>query len=266
MRNVSRRVRAIGLSSLALAAFLLPASLRSQENTSASARAPLTASEIVKNLEERNRTRTQALHRFEGSRTYSLHYRGFPHSYDAEMVVNVTYQSPANKEFTVVSQSGSKLLIDHVLKKMIESEKEAVQQQSRTELTEQNYEFTMAGYEETPQGANYVLSVSPRSKNKFLYRGKIWVDASDFAVTRIEAAPAQNPSFWIKKTDIRHAYKKVGDFWLPAENHSQSSMRVGGRADLSIEYKDYKIIAADPLPSPTERLAHTAAPKPVAAE
>ena len=254
------------MSSLVLFVLLGYASLRAQENTSPSAHAPLTASEVVKNLEECNRTRTQALHRFEGSRIYSLHYRGFPHSYDAEMVVNVTYQSPASKDFTVVSQSGSKLLIDHVLKKMIESEKEAIQQQSHTELNEQNYEFTMAGYEETPDGARYILSVSPRSKNKFLYRGKIWVDASDFAVTRIEAAPAQNPSFWIKKTDIRHAYKKVGDFWLPAENHSQSSMRVGGRADLSIEYKDYKITAADPLPSPTERLAHTAAPKPVAAE
>jgi hypothetical protein len=254
------------MSSLVSVAVLWHPCLRAQENSSASAHASLTASEVVKNLEERNRTRTQALHRFEGSRIYTLHYRGFPHSYDAEMVVNVTYQSPASKDFTVVSQSGSKLLIDHVLKKMIEGEKEAVQQQSRTELNEQNYEFTMAGYEETPEGARYILSVSPRSKNKFLDRGKIWVDASDFAVTRIEAAPAQNPSFWIKNTEIRHAYKKVGDFWLPAENHSQSSMRVGGRADLSIAYKDYKITAADPLPSPTERLAHTAAPKPVAAE
>jgi hypothetical protein len=206
------------------------------------------------------------LHRFEGSRTYSLHYRGFPHSYDAEMVVNITYQSPASKDFTVVSQSGSKMLIDHVLKKMIESEKEAVQQQGRTELNEQNYEFTMAGYEDTPDGARYILAVSPRSRNKFLYRGKIWVDASDFAVTKIEAAPAQNPSFWIKKTDIRHTYKKVDDFWLPAENHSQSFIRVGGHADLLIEYRDYKITAADPLPPPPQRVAHSAAPKPVAAE
>jgi len=264
MRNLCCRLRAVGTTSLALIALLLPASLRAQEKTSPSAHAPLTITEVVRNLEERNRTRTQALHRFEGSRTYSLHYRGFPHSYDAEMVVNVTYQSPASKDFTIVSQSGSKFVIDHVLKKMIESEKEAVQEQSRTELNEQNYEFTMAGYEETPDGARYILAVSPRSKNKFLYRGKIWVDASDFAVTKIEAAPAQNPSFWIKKTEIRHTYKKVNDFWLPAENHSQSVIRVGGHADLLIEYRDYKITAADPLPPAPQRLAHSAAPKPVA--
>ena len=266
MRNLRCRVRAAGMTSLALIGLLFPALLRAQEKTSPSKHAPLTTTDVVKNLEERNRTRTQALHRFEGSRAYSLHYRGFPHSYDAEMVVNITYQSPASKDFTVVSQSGSKMLIDHVLKKMIESEKEAVQQQSRTELSEQNYEFTMAGYEDTPEGARYILAVSPRSKNKFLYRGKIWVDASDFAVTKIEAAPAQNPSFWIKKTEIRHTYKKVDDFWLPAENHSQSFIRVGGHADLLIEYRDYKITAADPLPPPPQRLAHSAASKPVAAE
>lgn len=251
----------------AIGIVVLPhASSRAQQNSTSSVHPPLTVYEVVRSLEERNRTRTQALHRFEGSRTYSLHYRGFPHSYDAEMVVNVTYQSPATKDFTIVSQSGSKLLIDHVLKKMIESEKEAVQQQSRTELNEQNYEFTMAGYEDTPEGARYILAVSPRSKNKFLYRGKIWVEASDFAVTKIEATPAQNPSFWIKKTDIRHAYRKVDDFWLAAENHSQSLIRVGGRAELWIEYKSYKITAADPLPAPPQRLAHTATPKSVAAE
>ena len=84
--------------------------LRAQQQESSSR--PLTAHEIVKNLEQRNQARAEALHRFEGTRVYTLHYHGFPHSYDAEMVVSLTYQSPASKEFTVVSQSGSKFVID----------------------------------------------------------------------------------------------------------------------------------------------------------
>jgi hypothetical protein len=82
---------------------------------------------------------------------------------------------------------------------------------------------------------------------------------------KIEAQPAQNPSLWIKKTDIRHVYKKVDDFWLPAENHSQSFMRIGGHADLVVEYKDYKITAADPVAAPPN-LGHDATPKPVSSE
>jgi hypothetical protein len=225
----------------------------------------LTVQDVVRNLEERNRARAQALHHFEGARIYSLHYRGFPHNYDAEMVVKIAYEAPASKEFTVVSQSGPKFIIDRVLKKMLESEKEAGKDQSRSALSEQNYDFALAGYEQSPEGARYILSVTPKSKNKFLYRGKVWIDAADFAVVKIEAQPAQNPSFWIKKTDVRHLYKKVNDFWLPAENHSQSFMRIGGHADLFIEYNDYKITAADPLPAPSS-VAPSPAPKPVSSE
>jgi len=256
-------VFARSLPGLMALGFLWGAPLRAQQE--GKAHLPLTVHEIVSNLEQRDQARAQALHRFEGTRVYSLHYRGFPHNYDAEMVVNLSYESPASKEFTVVSQSGSKFIVERVFKKMLESEKEAGKDQSRTALSEQNYEFALVGHEENPEGGRYILSVTPKSKNKFLYRGKVWIDAADFAVVKIEAQPAQNPSFWIKRTEIRHAYKKVDNFWLPAENHSESFVRIGGHADLSIEYKDYRITAADPLPAPTS-LAHTSAAGPVAAE
>jgi hypothetical protein len=33
----------------------------------------------------------------------------------------------------------------------------------------------------------------------------------------------------------------VNDFWLPAYNHSATAVRLGGHADLTIEYKAYEI-------------------------
>jgi outer membrane lipoprotein-sorting protein len=211
--------------------------------------APLTAEEVVKNLQEKNSQRAVALHQFQGMRVYRMEYRGFPSNRDAEMIVTMSYQSPNTKEFNVVSQTGSKFIIDRVFKKLLEGEQEAMSEENRqrTALNSENYDFTMAGYETTADGADYVLNTIPKTKNKFLYRGKIWVDAKDFAVTRIEAEPAKNPSFWIKKTEIRHKYIKVNDFWFPAENRSESSIRLGGKAVLSIEYKDYKIKDAAPL-------------------
>jgi phosphatidylinositol alpha 1,6-mannosyltransferase len=209
----------------------------------------LTVQQIVQKLEEKNRERASALHEFQGYRVYRMQYRGFLGSHDAEMDVTIDYHSPSTKTFSIVSQSGSHFIIDHVFKKLLEGEQEAASEENRrrTALDSTNYRFTLAGYETTPQGACYVLEVAPKTNNKFLYRGKIWVDARDFAVTRIEAEPAKNPSFWIKKSEIRHRYVKVGDFWLPAENHTESWIRLGGRADLSIEYKDYKVVDAAPL-------------------
>ena len=90
--------------------------------------------------------------------------------------------------------------------------------------------------------------VEPKVPTKLLDRGRIWVNARDFAVCRIEAQPAKNPSIWIKRTDIHHSYLKVGDFWLPKENTSISIVRLGGRATLTIEYQNYEILSADPLP------------------
>jgi hypothetical protein len=214
--------------------------------------APLPVEQVTRNLQERNAQRAAALGEFNGTRIYRMQYRGFPSDRDAEMVVSVTYRAPNSKEFRVVSQSGSKLILDRVFKKLLEGEQEASNEENRrnTALSTQNYDFTSAGYENTPDGAEYVLNLMPKTRNKYLYRGKIWVDAKDFAVVRIEGEPAKNPSFWIKNTEVRHRYVKVNDFWLPAENHTESVIRLGGRATLSIEYKDYKITKALPLRGP----------------
>jgi outer membrane lipoprotein-sorting protein len=226
-----------------------PTQARDSGGSAYSQTASLPAEEIAKKLQERNAQRAAALEQFDGKRIYRMQYRGFPSDRDAEMVVNVTYHAPNAKEFKVVSQTGSKFVIDHVFKKLLEGEQEAANEENRrnTALSTENYDFTSAGYEATPDGAEYILNLLPKTKNKFLYRGKIWVDAKDFAVVRIEAEPAKNPSFWIKKTEVKHKYVKVGDFWLPSENRTESVIRLGGQAVLSIEYEDYKITKAAPL-------------------
>jgi hypothetical protein len=213
---------------------------------------PLPVQVVVENLQRKNAQRAAALTRFEGTRIYRVQYRGFPSDHDAEMVVHVIFRAPSSKEFTVVSQNGSKFIGDRIFKKLLEGEQEAANEDNRrlSALSTENYDFSMAGYEDSPEGGRYILDLLPKTKNKFLYRGKIWVDAKDFAVTRIEAEPAKNPSFWIKKTDVSHKYIKVDDFWLPAENHSESLIRLGGKATLSIEYRDYKIVEATPLNQP----------------
>jgi hypothetical protein len=211
---------------------------------------PLTVSQIVSRMEARNRERASALHKFQGVRIYQMDYHGFFGHHEAEMTVAVD-ASTDNREFTIVSEKGSKFVLDHVLKRLLQGEKEANNDDNRrrTALDTANYDFSLAGYEDSPAGTRYILTVIPKTNNKYLYRGQIWVDGRDFAVCRIEARPAKSPSFWIKKTEINHKYTKVGDFWLPGENHSESWIRFGGHAVLTIEYKDYKIIDAAPVNS-----------------
>jgi hypothetical protein len=205
----------------------------------------LSAEQVVNHLVQRNLERARALGAYQGTRIYRLEYHGFPGSRSAEMIVDVKYSTPATKDFSIRSEKGSQLIIERVFKRMLQSEKEAVaeENQSRVALNQENYSFTLAGYESTAAGSFYILSVEPRTNNKLLYRGRIWVDAEDFAVARIEGAPAKNPSFWTKETKIVQVYTKIGDFWLPASNRSTSAIRLGGQANFTIEYQDYRITA-----------------------
>lgn len=208
---------------------------------------PLTTKQVVEHLVRKNIERAKALRAYQAIRTYRVEYKGFPGGRNAEMVVDVKYQAPGSKTFTIRSATGSELIIDKVFKKLLEAEQEALatEAQKRSALNSDNYDFTMAAYEITPSGSMYVLKVDPRTANKFLYRGRIWVDAKDFAVVRLEGEPAKNPSFWTKNSEIEQEYMKVKDFWLPARNHCVTLIRLGGRAELTIEYNDYQITAAE---------------------
>jgi len=234
------------LSFLAVLSALQTAQAQSSAPVTIDAHTGLSAEQVVARMVRKNLERSQALGAYQSTRIYRLEYRGFPGSRTAEMIVDVKYHAPATKEFVIRSQKGSQLLIDRVFQRMLDSEKEAVTEdyQRRIALNNDNYRFAMAGYETTPTGPAYILSVEPKTNDKLLYRGRIWVNAEDFAVARIEAMPAKSPSFWTKETTIEQVYKKVGDFWLPLSNRSNSAIRLGGHANFSIDYEDYQITAA----------------------
>ena len=219
-------------------------SLRPAQNT--------TAREIVAHMAENNRKRQQELQSYTSEREYHLLYTGFPGRREADLVVRVKYEAPHNKDFTIISQSGSHWIVNQVFKKILEIEKKAADERSRasTALTEDNYEFSLLGQEEVDGRPAYVLQVEPKTANKLLYRGRIWVDAADFAVSKIEAEPAKRPSIWISKTVVHHIYRKVGEFWLPSQNESNTDVRLGGHATLSIHYGDYKVVSGGPKISP----------------
>jgi hypothetical protein len=218
----------------------------------------LTSEQVVQHLMEKNQERAQTLQHYVGKRSYRLEYRGFPTSVEATMEVQVNFDAPATKRFTIVSATGSKMIQNRVFRRLLESEQQAGDSDNRkhTELGPDNYVFTLAGVE----GTNYVLNVEPKVESRFLYRGKIWVDAHDFAVTRIEAQPARNPSFWTTKSMIHHTYQKVDSgFYLPKENKTVTSVRLGGVATLTIDYQSYEVTAAQPLTSARKALSPSGA-------
>jgi outer membrane lipoprotein-sorting protein len=247
VETISSRIapRAVAsLIAILMVSSFLAQPVAASDEAKSSPDAPLSLDQIVDNLVRKNAERSRNLLHSEATRVYHLSYRGFPGNREAEMTVEASYDSPADKEFKIVSQTGSKIILDRVFTKLLEAEKESVQPEiaSRTQLNRENYEFALVTY--NAEEGQYALQVTPKRKSKYVYRGKIWVDATDFAVTRIEAEPAQNPSFWTKKSEVHHEYQKIENSWVPTRNESISYIRLGGRATLTIEYRDYRLTEA----------------------
>ena len=208
--------------------------------------ATLTSTQIVDEMQRRNQARANGLKAAKATRHYEVEYRGFPKTIVARMEVEYSYTASTGKSFRILSQSGSKMLCDKVLKRAVESEKEASQDRNATALTAANYRFQLLGSEDLNGRPAYILNVEPLTASKFLMRGKVWVDAADFAVVKIEAEPAKTPSFWIARTRIQQICAPAGGFWLPERNRSETKVRVGGTAVFTIDYGTYQIESNEP--------------------
>lgn len=207
----------------------------------------LSSEQIARRLTVKNAERAQHLRSFESDRHYQLDYSGFPSARSAEMTVTASYRAPGAKQLTVIAESGSKLILTRVLHRLLESERESSSDESNRNavaLTPENYAFALRGCDASAGRDSYVMDVDPLHDNKFLYRGTIWIDALDFAVVRIDAEPAKNPSFWIKRSEIHHQYQKIGEFYLPSSNETVTDVRLGGHSVLKIRYENYRIHAS----------------------
>src|SRR3954465_10657796 len=100
------------------------------------------ANEIIRKVATANAVRTARLRSYRSTRLYVVDYKGFGGDRHATMTVNVDYQA-GQKSFSILAEDGSKLLLNRVIRKALESEEEANtdEMRRRSALTEENYTF-----------------------------------------------------------------------------------------------------------------------------
>jgi len=232
---------------LAVVFFFFAASVYAQDGKTVSV-GVLSSAQIVEQMERHDQAQLASLQRYRALRHYTAVYRGLSKTIMAEMELEVDYDVSSGKSFRVFSQSGSQMLCRMVLNRAVDSEKEASLNRSATALTTANYRFRLVGSENLAGRTAYILDVEPIAPSKFLFRGRIWVDAADFAVAKMEVQPAKNPSFWISRTLIHHTNAETNGFWLPEHNRSEAKVLIGGTAVLTIDYGKYEVAAKGSLP------------------
>ena len=203
-----------------------------------------TADEVMATMYARDSQREALGGGYSGSREYLFDNMKFKKR--AEMLVSVTCDPDGTKHFEVVSEDGWKSAHKHVLHKMLESEADSSQPTIRpkTRIVPENYNFAMVELSTLNARPTYVIDAIPKRDDKYLFRGRIWVDAEDYALAQVEGEPAKNPSFWIREVHFVQQYQKNGMFWFPVQTSSTTEARLFGTTKVDIRYFDYTPLSA----------------------
>ena len=209
------------------------------------------ADEVIRKMLAHDAMREGAIGGYTGNREYLLVNRGFNRR--AEMQVRVYCEHDGSKHFQVLSEDGWESANKHVLSEMlaVESASSYPDARPKSRINFENYSFEMVDRDVLLDGRDtYVVDVIPKRKDKSLFRGRIWVDAEDFALARVEGEPARNPSLWTRKVHFVQEYRKAGNYWFPVRTTSVTDAHVFGATEVSIRYFDYK--PASPAPTGPE--------------
>jgi hypothetical protein len=156
------------------------------------------------------------------------------------------YRRPDKKTFVTTSESGSGLVRHLALDPLIASEIEAASGKQRRDssITPANYTLELLGEQQVGPYYCFVVRAMPRRSDKYLFEGKVWIDAQDFAVVRIAGHPAKKLSFWIEQADFVREYQRINGFWLPQKDETFVRVRMYGHEVLTIEHQNYTVTGA----------------------
>lgn len=214
-----------------------------------SLRPGVTAIQIFDEMLAHNAFRTAALVNYTASRTYQVvDLQGKVH---AEEVGQMEYRAPDRKHFTVTSEKGSALVRRLALNALIASEVEtaAGKQHHDSAISPGNYTLALLGEQRVGPYRCFVAQATPKRPDKYLFEGKLWIDAEDYAVVRIEGHPAKKLSFWIQRADFVRQYQKIAGFWLPQKDVTFVDVRLYGKKLLTIDHRDYSVNGSVPTNS-----------------
>ena len=163
----------------------------------------------------------------------------------AEMTVKTEYKAETGKSYTILSQSGSTFIQDHVLSTILDREKEinlpGIREHSW--FTSANYEMKLksGAVERLDERDCLALAIVPKHKAPNMIEGTLWVDAKDGSIVRMEGTASQSPSIFTGPAQVRRRYVNVNGYSMATDARATSDSFFLGRTIVTIAYRDYQI-------------------------
>jgi hypothetical protein len=162
----------------------------------------------------------------------------------AEATVEMTYKRGEGKTYKVLSRSGPSLLQNAVLDGLIREESQMSRGRLRQQaiITSANYDMKLIAQKLVDGTMCDAIELIPKRKSPYLLKGRMWVNASDMMLVKIEGQPPTSASFFEGRPEIVREYKQIHGFSLAQHNHAVSSKFLVGQSTVDIDYRDYHVI------------------------
>jgi hypothetical protein len=163
----------------------------------------------------------------------------------AEMTVNTTYRSDTGKSYIIVSQTGSGIVRNMVLNKILDNEKQLSQPGIRegSWITSANYEMTLQPGGTQPLAGRdcLLLALTPRRKSPYLVEGTLWVDSKNGSIVQVQGTASKSSSIFTGPTQVTRQYENIGGFSQATHVRAFSNSFLLGQTVVKIDYQDYRI-------------------------
>ena len=161
-------------------------------------------------------------------------YRGGDETHPAaEMTVRDTYKKGAGKSYTVLSQSGSSILLHFGLKPLLENEQTINQpgnvEKSWFDSANYNMKLKSAAVQKLNGRDCYALDITPKGQAPNLIIGTMWVDARDGTLVQIEGVASKNPSAFSGTTHMMRQYTNINGYSMAMHARAESDSSLFGR-------------------------------------
>jgi hypothetical protein len=173
-------------------------------------------------------------------------YRGKDETHPAaEMTVKTEYKQETGKSYTILSQSGSTFIQNHVLATILDREKEINQpgNRERSWFTSANYEMKLksGAVERIDERDCLALAIMPKQKAPNLIEGTLWVDAKSGSIVRLEGTATQSPSILTGPAHVMRHYADMNGYSMATNARAVSDSFFLGRTIVTIDYRDYQM-------------------------
>ncbi|OFW12742.1 MAG: hypothetical protein A3H27_08360 [Acidobacteria bacterium RIFCSPLOWO2_02_FULL_59_13] len=198
----------------------------------------LAPDQILMRMERRLEQQLRELESYRARRRYSAAHPLLGDS--VYLLVQEQYKAPEEKKFKVLERGGMEQIQKRLFSRLLEVELETASEAARraVDISRRNYRLTYSHYDVAKHA--YVFEAEPRTANPYLFRGKVWIHAEDFAVQRIEGEPVKRHSAMVRQSRFVHEFAKFGEFWFPVHHTSTAKIYMFGQATLEIQYFDYE--------------------------